>query len=110
MSFFRRFLPVASEVHLEAPDSKRPMQLYDPGGMVSRLNRAFRRRLTDRVEDLFHDACSAGDLDTAEEVLAILENMQNRREGAGTDRRMANEFFSAAREELARRRLAKRSS
>ena len=106
MSFFRRFLPVASEAHLEAPDAQRRIPLYDPTGSVGRLTRTFRRRLRDRVEDLFQDACAAGDLDTAEELLTVVENMQKRRENSGQDRRIDDEFFATAREELARRRRA----
>lgn len=106
MSFFRRFLPVASEAHLGAPDAQRRIPLYDPAGSSGRLNRGFRRRLRDRVEDLFQDACVSGDLDTAEELLAVVENMQKRRENSGQDRRIDDDFFAVAREELARRRRA----
>ena len=106
MSLLRRFLPVLSDAHLEAPDPQRPIPLYDPGGMVDRLNRTFRRRLRDRVEDLFQDACVAGDLATAEELLGVLENMQKRRQRTGQDRRASDSPFTAAREELARRKRA----
>ena len=106
MSLIRRFLPVVSEAHLEAPDPQRPIPLYEPGGMMDRLNRTFRRRLRDRVEDLFQDACVAGDLATAEELLGVLENMQKRRQGIGQDRRVSDAPFAAAREELARRKRA----
>jgi hypothetical protein len=104
MSFFRRFLPVASEAHFAAPDAQRRIPLYDPTGASGRPPRTFRRRLRDRVEDLFQDACVAGDLETAEELLTIVENMQKRREYSGQDRRVEDEFFATAREELARRR------
>jgi hypothetical protein len=73
-------------------------------GVLGQLNRTFRRRLSDRVEDLFQDACVAGDLDTAEELLNVLENMQKRRGDPGEDRRVHDDVFAAAREELARRR------
>jgi hypothetical protein len=62
----RRFLPVASDARLAAPDLLRPIPLYDPEGILGRINRTFRRRLRDRVEDLFQDACISGDLATAE--------------------------------------------
>ena len=65
----RRFLPVASDARLAPPDLLRPIQLYDPEGILGRINRTFRRRLRDRVEDLFQDACISGDLSTAEELL-----------------------------------------
>jgi hypothetical protein len=103
MSLFRRFLPVASDARLAAPELQRPIQLYDPEGIFGRINRAFRRRLRDRVEELFQDACVSGDLATAEELLTVLEHMHARRSG-GPDRRATDVSFDKAREELARRR------
>ncbi len=82
----RRFLPVASDARLAPPDLLRPIQLYDPQGILGRISRTFRRRLGDRVEDLFQDACISGDLATAEELLAVLEHMHARRSD-GPDRR-----------------------
>jgi|ERR1700749_3353855 hypothetical protein len=104
MPLFRRFLPVGPDLKLGAPDRGRRIPLYDPDGATAQANRAFRRRLGDRVEDLFQDACVAGDLDTAEELLTILENMQNRRNASGGDRRVGDGSFAAAREELTRRK------
>jgi hypothetical protein len=104
MPFLRRFPLVGPDANLAAPDSGRPIPLYDPEGVLGQLNRTFRRRLSDRVEDLFQQACVAGDLDTAEELLTILENMQKRREALGQERRAGDHIFAAAREELARRR------
>jgi len=106
MTFFRRFLPVVADAHLEAPDPGRPIPLYDPEGVLGQLNRTFKRRLGDRVEGLFQDACVSGDLDTAEELLTVLENMQRRRDASTRDRRVDDGAFAAAREELARRRRA----
>jgi hypothetical protein len=106
MPFLRRFLPVVADAQLEAPDPGRPIPLYDPEGVLGQINRTLKRRLGDRVEDLFQDACIAGDLDTAEELLTVLENMQNRRDASGQDRRVNDDVFAAAREELARRRKA----
>jgi hypothetical protein len=103
MSMLRRFLPVASDARLAAPELQRPIQLYDPQGILGRINRTFRRRLRDRVEDLFQDACISGDLATAEELLTVLEHMHARRRD-GPDRRAAGMSFDKAREELARRR------
>ena len=106
----RRFLPVASDARLAPPDLLRLIQLYDPEGLLSRINRTFRRRLRDRVEDLFQDACISGDLATAEELLTILEHMHARRRD-GPDRRAIAISFDQAREELAkRRRVAERST
>jgi hypothetical protein len=99
----RRFLPVASDASLAPPDRQRRIALYDPEGILGRINRSFRRRLRDRVEDLFQDACISGDLATAEELLTVLEHMHLRRHD-GPDRRAADVSFDKARQELARRR------
>jgi hypothetical protein len=69
-----------------------------------RMNRALRRRLSDRVMDVFNESCIAGDLDTAEELLAVMEGMHRRREAAMGDRRLSTQDLDAAREDLANRR------
>ena len=105
MALFHRYLPIAADARLAAPDLYRPIPLYDPDGVLDRVNRTFRRRLSDRVEDLFQDACVAGDLTTAEELLSVLERMQSRRrEAAGGERRIPDTAFAKARDELARRK------
>src|SRR5579863_4054230 len=104
MPFLRRFVSVAREAHLEAPDPHRPIPLYDPDGTARGTNRGFRRRLRDRIEDLFQDACVSGDLATAEELLNVLENAQRRRTPSAGERRIEDASFARAREELARRK------
>lgn len=106
MPFLRRFLPVAKEAQLEAPDPLRPIPLYDPDGTARGTNRGFRRRLRDRIEDLFQDACVSGDLATAEELLNVLENVQRRRTPSAGERRIDDASFAKAHEELARRKRA----
>jgi hypothetical protein len=106
MPILRRFLPVASDARLEAPDPRRPIPLYDPDGAAWARNRVFRRRLRDRIEDLFQDACVSGDLATAEELLTVLENAQRRRTPTEGERRIDDASFAKAREELARRKRA----
>jgi hypothetical protein len=106
MPFLRRFLPVASDARLEAPDPHRPIPLYDPDGTARGTNRNLRRRLRDRIEDLFQDACVSGDLVTAEELLDVLENVQRRRTPSEGERRIDDASFARAREELARRKRA----
>ena len=68
-----------------------------------RLNGALRRRLSDRVMAVFHEACLNGDIDTAEELLAVLEAMHRRRQVAAGDRRISDEDLVRAREDLATR-------
>ncbi len=69
-----------------------------------RMNRALRRRLSDRVMDVFQESCVAGDLVTAGELLAVLEAMHQRRQAAFGDRRLSGQDLDNAREELASRK------
>jgi hypothetical protein len=69
-----------------------------------RINRVLRRRLSDRVEDVFQEACMSGDLDTAEELLRVLEAMHARRQALVGDRRISSADLVRAREDLARRK------
>jgi RNA polymerase-interacting CarD/CdnL/TRCF family regulator len=105
MAFFHRYLPVAADARLAPPDLHRPIPLYDPEGILDRVNRTFRRRMSDRVEDLFQEACMSGDLTTAEELLTVLERMQSRQRGTSrSNRRVSDGAFAKAHEELARRK------
>jgi hypothetical protein len=79
MSFRFKNPLVARNANLTPPDPRRRLEVYDPEGLMDRLNRTFRRRLSDRVESLFQEACLADDLDTAEELLTVLVNMHERR-------------------------------
>ena len=93
---------VAAGSALSAPDPSAKQEVYDPQGMLARLNRTFRRRLSDQVQDVFREACSAGDLDTAEELLTVLEKMHNRRKSLADERRYSDDAMVKAREELDR--------
>jgi len=99
---------VARGAKLTPPDPPRRVLVDDPEGVMKRLNKMFRRRLSDRVGDLFQAACLAGDLDTAEELLTVLMNMHERRQRIfGGERRISDEALVKMREELARRKAAK---
>jgi hypothetical protein len=77
-----------------------------PGDRLQRLQQAFRRRLDDAVVDVFQRACLSRDLDTAAELLTVLENMNERRRRTyGGERRISDATVAQAREELARRRV-----
>jgi len=103
MAFSLRYL-IARGVKFATPDPHRKIPVYDPAGVRDRLNRTFRRRLSDRVEDLFQEACLAGDTDTAGELLTVLVNLQERRSRAlGSERRINAETVAKAREELTKR-------
>ena len=95
-------------VRRDLPPPRRPQ----PVAVVvrERLNRALRRRLSDRVMDVFHEACMTSDLDTAEELLAVLEAMHDRRQKAAGERRIGDEDVVRAREDLAARKAARRAA
>lgn len=78
-----------------------------PEVRLDRIHQTWRRRLDDAVEDVFRQACLAGDLDTAEQLLDVLGSMHTRRaERYGRDRRISDDGLQRAREELARRQRA----
>ena len=63
---------------------------------------------SDKIEDLFQSACLAGDLDSAEDLLTVLVNMQERRSRKfGGERRISDDAVVRARAELARRRAVR---
>lgn len=75
--------------------------------LSKRVGAMLRRRLSDRVADVFHEACLGGDLETAEQLLGVMQDMQERRAAAGRDRRAGDEELQRAREELATRKAAR---
>ncbi len=75
-----------------------------------RINRALRRRLSDRVADVFSEACMSGDLETAEELLTVIEAMHERRQQLVGERRIGNEDVVRAREELASRKAEREAA
>ena len=79
-----------------------------PANRLDRVNAAFRRRLDDAVEDVFSRACLIGDLETAAELLQVLEYMhERRRKMFGRDRRISDETVVKARRELEWRRQSR---
>ena len=87
-----------------------PPQVTMSSVVRDRMNRALRRRLSDRVMDVFQEACVAGDLATAEELLTVMDAMQQRRQAAFGDRRLSQEDLDNAREELALRKSDRSAS
>lgn len=81
-----------------------------PRGLDTVL-RSLRRRLDDRVSDVFLSACVTGDLTTAEKLLAVLEDLHTRRQrNFGDERRQVDDgLVTRARVELERCRSAKES-
>ena len=75
-----------------------------------RATKMMRRRLSDRVLDVFNEALIGGDLDTAEELLTVLDAMHARRQAAIGDRRLSYEDVAAARQELLSRRAEREAA
>lgn len=77
-----------------------------PQGLDTVL-RTLRRRLDDRVAEVFQVACMSGELEAAEKLLEVLEDLhERRRRDHGRERREINEeLIQRARGELQRRRM-----
>jgi dsRNA-specific ribonuclease len=65
--------------------------VYDPGAIRNRLNRYMKRRLSDELEAVIHAAYLSGDLETAEELLVILQNKRER-DARKYDQRISNDL------------------
>ena len=75
-----------------------------PGARLARVNQAHKRRLDDDVEDVFHRACATNDLESATDLLLLLEKWHTRRsESYGRERRISSANLQRARKELERR-------
>lgn len=72
-----------------------------PADRLQRVQRSFRRRLSDQVEDVFHRACVEDDIQTAEDLYKLLECMQHRRQHLyAVERRLNNDGIVNARRAL----------
>ena len=91
---------IGSKAALAEPETPK----IDDERLKARLNavrRSFRRRLTDRIEDLFEEACLSGDIATADDLFQTLERMQARAELRETNpRRRPRIPLAALRAEL----------
>ncbi len=78
---------------------------------AERLNRmygALKRRLSDQIEDVLEEACMIGDLQTAEELLLVLDFMATRLpRSSGAERRVRSPRIDQLRGEVARQREAR---
>jgi hypothetical protein len=80
-----------------------------PTERIQRIQRSFRRRLSDQVEDVFHRACVEDDIQTAEDLYKLLESMQHRRRQLyAVDRRLNDDGIVSARHALERCRIRNR--
>lgn len=97
-----------------APKSwlRSPSRLQDSADQVppERMNRMYvslRRRLSDKIEDVLEEACMIRDIDTAEELLQVLEFMRSRQpEPEQPDRRSRDEALERAKVAVERLRKA----
>jgi hypothetical protein len=85
---------------------RRTSNLHAPPIVGSRLvqsTRSHRRRLDDQLAAIFHRACASNNLDTAADLLTVLEKWHARRlTKYGRERRVADREIEAMRVELRR--------
>ena len=66
---------------------------------------SLKRRLSDKIEDVLEEACVLGDLQTAEELLQVLELLYARQpRTTGPDRRRQADRLASLRNEVTRQR------
>jgi len=74
-----------------------------PGSRLARVNQSLKRRLDDDVEEVFNRACATNDLESAADLLALLEKWHARRQANyGRERRITGVGLQRARKELER--------
>jgi hypothetical protein len=74
-----------------------------PGSRMARVNQSLKRRLDDDVEEVFHRACATNDLESAKDLLAVLEKWHARRQALyGRERRISGASVQRARKEVER--------
>jgi hypothetical protein len=72
---------------------------------MTRMYVALKRRLSDKIEDVLEEACVIGDLQTAEELLQVLDFMYARQpRRGGPDRRSRTGRMEQLRNEVERQR------
>jgi hypothetical protein len=77
-----------------------------PGSRLARVQQAVKRRLDDDILDVFERACATNDLDSATDLLALLEKRHARRaEAYGRERRINASIVQRARRDLERMRV-----
>lgn len=74
-----------------------------PGSRLTRLNQSLKRRLDDDLEDVFNRACATRDIESARDLLALMEKWHQRRaERYGRERRINSAALERARAEMNR--------
>ena len=78
-------------------------ELRIPGARMARVNQSLKRRLDDDVEEVFARACATNDLESANDLLTLLEKWHERRSASyGRERRISGASLQRARKELER--------
>jgi hypothetical protein len=105
MAFHFRNPRLTRDARFSAPNANREVPIYDPDGVLERLNKTLRRRLSDRIEAVFHASCVTGELETAAELITVLGNVRERgRRAFGDERRISDDPVAKAQAALAARR------
>ena len=74
-----------------------------PGARLARIQQSLKRRLDDDIEEVFHRACTANDLEAATDLLTVLEKWHERRSASyGRERRISGAALLRTRRELDR--------
>jgi hypothetical protein len=74
-----------------------------PGDRLARVNQSLKRRLDDDLEAVFNRACAANDLESAADLLTVLEKWHARRSASyGRERRINSAAIERARKDLDR--------
>ncbi|HVB67112.1 MAG TPA: hypothetical protein VNE67_04545 [Acetobacteraceae bacterium] len=85
------------------PPARADQGLAIPAERMTRMYVSLKRRLTDKIENVLEEACVIGDLQTAEELLQVLEYMQVRQPlRNGPDRRAQADRLASLRAEVHR--------
>lgn len=109
MAFPFRQPRVKRGARFSAADPTKEMAIFDPEGVMNRINSVLRRRLSDRVEALCQTTCVLGDLETADDLLGVLVRVQERgRRKFGGERRISDDPVSRARSAIAAIRIGNR--
>ncbi len=78
-------------------------EIQIPGERLARVNQSLKRRLDDDVEEVFSRACASNDLESAADLLNLLEKWHARRSASyGRERRNSGANLVRARKELER--------
>ncbi len=80
MVFHFRHPRVARDARFSTLNGNREVPIYDPDGVLARINKTLRRRLSDRIEAVFQAACVTGELETAADLITGTR----KRAGTGT--------------------------